>query len=262
MSAVLRNNIRTTGSGTRPILFVHGFGCDQAMWRFVAPRFEEGFKVVTMDHVGAGASDPTAYDSAKYGTMSGYADDIVEIGEELGIRNGILVGHSVSAMIAAIASIRAPHMFDTLVMVAPSPRYIDDDGYAGGFSAEDIEELLEAFDENPLAWSASMAPVIMGNPDQPHLGAELTDSFCRTDPDIARQFARVTFTSDNRADLPKITARTLILQCRDDIIAPEAVGAYVHRQIPDSVLITLDATGHCPNLSAPEAVVSAIGAFL
>jgi len=262
MSIIARNNIKISGNGDRPILFIHGFGCDQAMWRYVTPHFEDGFRVITIDQVGAGGSDLTAYDPQKYSSLNGYAADIGEIGTELGLRKGILVGHSVSAMIGTLASIAAPEMFDTLVLVAPSPRYIDDGDYEGGFTSGDIEELLEAFDENPLAWSASMGPAIMGNPDRPELGQELAESFCRTDPEIARQFARVTFTSDNRADLPHVTARTLILQCRDDFIAPEAVGIYIHERIPGSELVLLDATGHCPNLSAPDAVVHAIKAFV
>ncbi|QXI65839.1 alpha/beta fold hydrolase (plasmid) [Paracoccus marcusii] len=243
------------------MMFAHGFGCDQAMWRFVAPRFENAFKVVTCDHVGSGGSDVRAYDPQKYASIDGYADDLVEIGSELGIHDGILVGHSVSAMICALASIRAPEMFRTLVMVCPSPRYIDDENYVGGFSAEDVDDLLASLAENPMAWSASVAPAIMGNASRPELGEELTESFCRLDPQIANDFARATFTSDNRADLLKVTARTLILQCRDDIIAPECVGQYVRDHVADSELVLLSATGHCPNLSAPDEVVAAIREF-
>jgi sigma-B regulation protein RsbQ len=262
LSAVSRNNVKVSGSGERPMLFAHGFGCDQAMWRFVAPRFEDTFKVVTIDHVGAGGSDFSAYDSEKYATLDGYADDIVEVGRELGMRSAIFVGHSVSSMIGILASIRAPELFDTLVLVGPSPRYIDDADYVGGFGMSDIEELLASFADNPLAWSAAMAPAIVGNNDRPELGRELTESFCRTNPRIAQEFARATFTSDNRADLPKVTARTLILQCRDDIIAGENVGEYVRDHIDGSTLVLLDATGHCPNLSAPDEVVKAIRAFV
>lgn len=262
MSSAVRNNVKSAGSGERAMLFAHGFGCDQAMWRYVAPHFENAFRVLTMDHVGAGGSDLDAYDAQKYATLDGYAADIVELGRELGIRNGIFVGHSVSAMIGVLASLKAPEMFDTLIMVGPSPRYIDDGDYVGGFAAADIEELLLSFADNPLAWSATMAPAMMGNAGRPELGDELTQSFCRTDPKIALQFARATFTSDNRADLPKVTARTLILQCRDDIIAGESVGAYVHDHIAGSKLVLLDATGHCPNLSAPAEVTSAILEFV
>jgi sigma-B regulation protein RsbQ len=194
--------------------------------------------------------------------LDGYATDIVEIGRELGLENAIFVGHSVSAMIGALASLKAPGMFSELVMVGPSPRYIDDDGYVGGFSREQVDELLEFLADNHLGWSAAMAPAIMGNPDRPELGETLTNSFCATDPDIAREFARVTFLSDNRDDLSRVTARTLILQCRDDIIAPTSVGEFVHAHIPNSQLMLLDATGHCPNLSAPDEVTAAIRAFV
>jgi sigma-B regulation protein RsbQ len=262
MSCLRRNNVKLSGKGDRTILFAHGFGCDQSMWRHVAPAFEAEFRVVLFDTVGAGGSDLTAYDAAKYSSLSGYADDIVEIGEELDLTDAIFVGHSVSAMIGALASLKAPTLFSELVMVGPSPRYIDDGDYIGGFGADQIEELLTFLAENPMGWSQAMAPAIMGNPDRPELGEELTASFCRFDPVIAKDFARATFTSDNRADLSKITARTLILQCSQDIIAPDQVGAYVHAAIPGSMLIHLEATGHCPNISAPREVISAIQAFV
>lgn len=244
------------------MMFAHGFGCDQNMWRFVAPAFEADFRTVLFDHVGAGRSDLGAYDSQKYASLDGYADDVVEIGRELGLKGAVFVGHSVSAMIGALASLKAPELFESLVMVGPSPRYIDDGEYQGGFSAPQIEELLASLDDNHMGWSAAMAPAIMGNPDRPELGEELANSFCRTDPEIAKQFARVTFTSDNRGDLVKVAVRTLILQCRDDIIAGEEVGEYVHRHVPRSELVILEATGHCPNLSAPAQVIGAIRAFV
>ncbi|MBU0583453.1 MAG: alpha/beta hydrolase [Alphaproteobacteria bacterium] len=244
------------------MVFAHGFGCDQNMWRLVAPAFEADYKVVVFDHVGAGHSDLSAYDPVKYASLQGYADDVVAICRELGLSEVIFVGHSVSAMIGALASIKAPDLFDSLVMVGPSPRYIDDTDYTGGFTAPQIDELLDSLADNHMGWSAAMAPAIMGNPDRPDLAAELTDSFCRTDPAIAKAFARVTFTSDNRADLPNITARTLILQGSDDIIASERVGEYVHAQVPNSRLVYLKASGHCPNLSAPEEVIAAIRDFV
>jgi sigma-B regulation protein RsbQ len=244
------------------MVFAHGFGCDQNMWRYVSPAFEDRFQVVLFDHVGAGGSDLKAYDPAKYSALDGYAGDVVEIGNELGLKNAIFVGHSVSAMIGLLASLRAPGMFKSLVMVGPSPRYIDDDGYVGGFKQEQITELLDFLADNHMGWSATMAPVIMGNADRPELGQELTNSFCQTDPDIAKEFARVTFNSDNRADLAKVTIPTLILQCSEDVIAPLSVGEYVHKQIPNSKLVILKATGHCPNLSAPEEVIAAMRAFV
>jgi sigma-B regulation protein RsbQ len=258
-----RNCVRVSGvPDGRPIMFVHGFGCDQAMWRFVAPDFGVDHRVVLLDLVGSGNSDLSAYDAEKYGSLKGYAADIVEICRELDLSDVVLVGHSVSAMIGVLAWQQAPERFGALVMVGPNPRYVDDGDYVGGFSRTDIVGLLDALDANHLGWSTQMAPVIMGNPDRPELADELTNSFCRTDPDIARQFARVTFLSDNRADLPGISVPTLVLQCSDDAIAPEVVGRYVHEKIPGSRFVTLGATGHVPHLSAPEETTAAIRAFL
>lgn len=262
MAVIERNNVQVQGAGEGTIVFAHGFGCDQNMWRFVEPAFRDRYRTVLFDHVGAGRSDLAAYEEGKYSHLRGYASDVVEIGQALGLENAIFVGHSVSAMIGALASIDAPGMFGKLVMVGPSPRYIDDGDYFGGFSASQIEELLASLADNHLGWSAAMAPAIMGNPDRPELGEELTNSFCRTDPEIARHFARTTFTSDNRADLNKVRADTLILQTRDDIIASEQVGEYVKREIEGSRIVYLDATGHCPNLSAPAAVIAAMNEFL
>ena len=262
MSVIERNNVHVRGAGSKAMVFAHGFGCDQNMWRFVAPSFENDYRVVLFDHVGAGGSDLSAYRPEKYASLSGYAEDVVEIGRELRLRDAVFVGHSVSAMIGALASLKAPDMFESLVMVGPSPRYINDGEYVGGFTEAQIEELLESLADNHMGWSAAMAPAIMGNPDRPELGQELTNSFCRTDPDIAKAFARVTFKSDNRRDLDKIRARTLVLQCSDDIIAPQQIGEYVHAHVAGSQLIHLEATGHCPNLSAPDEVIAAIRAFV
>jgi sigma-B regulation protein RsbQ len=262
LNILARNNVHVSGRGERAMVFAHGFGCDQNMWRFVAPAFENDFKVVLFDHVGAGGSDLAAYDTRKYSTLAGYADDVIEIGRELNLKDAVFVGHSVSAMIGVLASLKAPGMFGQLVLVGPSARYIDDGNYIGGFSEQQIGELLTFLEDNHMGWSAAMAPSIMGNPDRPELGEELTNSFCRTDPEIAKAFARVTFTSDNRADLPKVTVPTLILQCKEDIIASTEVGEFVHRQIAGSKMVVLDATGHCPNLSAPREVVSAMQAFV
>ena len=211
MSALTRNNVHTRGTGSRAMIFAHGFGCDQNMWRFVAPAFEADFKTVLFDHVGAGHSDLSAYDPEKYATLDGYADDLIEIGNELSLKDAVFVGHSVSAMIGVLASLKAPSLFESLVLVGPSARYINDVDYVGGFSAEQINELLEFLDNNYMGWSAAMAPAIMGNPERPELGEELTNSFCRTDPEIAKAFARVTFMSDNRADLAKVKSRALVL---------------------------------------------------
>jgi sigma-B regulation protein RsbQ len=244
------------------MIFAHGFGCDQNMWRFVAPVFESDFKTVLFDHVGAGHSDLSAYDPKKYGSLDGYADDLIEIGRELNLSGAVFVGHSVSAMIGVLASLKAPDLFESLVLVGPSARYINDHDYVGGFSAEQINELLDFLASNYMGWSAAMAPAIMGNSDRPELGEELTNSFCRTDPEIAKAFARVTFMSDNRADLSKVKARTLVLQCSEDLIAPTEVGRYVHEHIQGSEMVMMRATGHCPNLSAPEETIAAIRAFV
>ena len=263
MTALERNNVVEHGpQDGRPMVFAHGFGCDQNMWRFVWPEFAEGHRIVLFDHVGAGGSDASAFDRDRYASLQGYADDVLEICHELDLTDVVFVGHSVSAMIGVLAAVAEPERFGRLVLVGPSPRYIDDEDYAGGFTREDIEGLLESMDSNYLGWSGAMAPVIMGNADRPELGDELTNSFCRADPEIARHFARVTFTSDNRADLPRVRTPSLVLQCADDVIAPDAVGEYVDRQLPDSRLVRLRATGHCPNLSAPDETVGAIEAFL
>ena len=262
MSIARRNNVRTAGSGKRSMVFAHGFGCDQNMWRLVAPSFEREFRTILFDQVGAGGSDSSAYDPERYGTLAGYATDLVQIAAELKLRDAVFVGHSVSAMIGVLASLADPAIFAELVLVSPSPRYIDDGAYRGGFTAQEIDELLASLADNHLGWSAMMAPVIMANADRPELGEELTNSFCRTDPAIARDFARVTFTSDNRTDLAKVTARTLILQCREDAIAPVEVGEYVRDHVRGSEMVLLGATGHCPNLSAPDEVIAAIRAFV
>jgi sigma-B regulation protein RsbQ len=258
-----RNRVRLSGvpSG-RPMLFAHGYGCDQEMWRFLVPEFEVDHRVVLFDYVGSGKSDLSAYDPDRYGSLRGYAADVVDICRELGLSDVVFVGHSVSAMIGVLALQQAPDLFGALVMIGPNPRYVDDDGYVGGFSRPDIVGLLDALDANHLGWSAQMAPVIMGNPDRPELAQELTNSFCRTDPDIARQFARVTFLSDNRDDLPGVAVPTLVLQCSQDVIAPDVVGRYVHERIPGSTFTQLAATGHCPHLSAPDETIAAIRAFL
>jgi sigma-B regulation protein RsbQ len=262
VSARSRNNTAVVGNPDGPTLMLaHGFGCDQNLWRLVVPRLAEDFRVVLFDHVGAGRSDLSAWNAQRYATLDGYADDVLAICRELDLRDVVFVGHSVSAMIGVLAAIAEPDRFAKLVLLTPSPRYIDDDGYRGGFSAADIEELLESLESNYLGWSAAMAPVIMGNPDRPELGQELTNSFCRTDPSIARVFARTTFLSDNRGDLAKITTPTLVVQSSVDAIAPPEVGAYVQAAIAGSALVTLDATGHCPQLSAPEATAEAIAAF-
>ncbi len=244
------------------MVFAHGFGCDQNMWRFVWPAFADSHRIVLFDHVGAGNSDWSAFDPQRYSSLSAYADDVLAICDELDLEDVLFVGHSVSAMIGVLAAAERPERFARLILVAPSPRYMDDEGYVGGFTREDIEELLDSLDSNYLGWSSTMAPVIMGNADRPELAEELTNSFCRADPQIAAQFARTTFMSDNRADLARVSVPSLVLQSAQDAIAPPSVGEYVDAQLPDSRLMVLDAVGHCPNLSAPDATVSAMRDFL
>ena len=262
MTVSERQNAAVTGAGERAMVFAHGFGCDHNMWRLVAPAFERDYRVVVFDHVGAGGSDLSAFDPVKYQSLSGYVGDVVELCQELGIRDGVFVGHSVSAMIGVLAAKQAPELFRELILIGPSPRYIDDADYVGGFTEAQIHELLEFLDSNHMGWSQAMAPVIMGNADRPELAEELTNSFCRTDPEIAKRFARTSFLSDNRADLDGVKQRSLILQCADDVIAPRAVGEYVHRRLQNSTLVFMGASGHCPNLSAPEETITAIRAFL
>ena len=257
-----RNNVKVRGDGPVTMVFSHGFGCDQNMWRFLAPQYSARFRTVTFDLVGAGGSDIRAYDPRKYDSLAGYADDLLEVVDEFAAGPVILVGHSVSAMIGMLAGIRSPEKFVAHVMVGPSPCYINDGDYVGGFTREDIDSLLDTLESNYLGWASSMAPAIMGAPNQPELGVELTNSFCRTDPDIAKQFARVTFLSDNRADVPRLDAPTLIVQSNDDLIAPMAVGEYLQRTLPNGMLRVVENVGHCPHLSAPCASADAIDEFL
>ncbi|GAA4658540.1 alpha/beta hydrolase [Amycolatopsis dongchuanensis] len=257
-----RNNVVVTGESGGPVLLLaHGFGCDQNLWRLVVPALARRFRVVLFDHVGSGRADPAAWDARRYSSLDGYAEDVVTLCRELDLRDVVFVGHSVSAMIGVLATIAAPERFAKLVLLTPSPSYLDDEGYRGGFSRADIEELLDSLDSNYLGWSATMAPVIMGNPDRPELAEELTNSFCRTDPAMAKVFARTTFLSDNRDDLPKVPVPSLVIECAHDAIAPREVGAYVRDHIPDCRLVTLDAIGHCPQLSAPGPTAEAIAEF-
>ncbi|MEP7765461.1 alpha/beta hydrolase [Sanguibacter sp. 25GB23B1] len=263
MDALARSNVRVVGTPDGPpMVLAHGFGCDQGMWRYVVPQFEATHRIVLFDHVGAGGSDASAFDPVHHARLEGYASDVVDILEALDLGPVTFVGHSVSAMIGVLAARARPDLVETLVLVSPSPRYIDDDGYRGGFSQDEIDELLETMDDNYLGWSAHIAPVIMGRPDRPELGEELAASFCRMDPAIARHFARTTFLSDNRADLAGVTTPALVVQCRQDAIAPTEVGAYVHERLENSRLVVLDTVGHCPNLSAPDQLVAAIATFL
>ena len=262
MGTLKRNNVVVKGHGKKTLLFAHGFGCDQNMWRYVAPAFINDYKIVLFDHVGAGTSDLTAYDFKKYDKLDGYAEDIIDICRHLDLNEVILVGHSVSSVIGIMAVLLEPKRFHSLIMVGPSPSYINDNDYIGGFTRDQIMELLDSLDNNHLGWSMAMAPVIMGNPDRSELAEELTNSFCRTDPKIARHFARTTFLTDKRNILSDIDLPVLILQCSNDVIAPECVGQYMHDRMANSKLVIMKATGHCPNLSAPQETIDAIKAFL
>jgi len=257
-----RNNVNVRGGDGQAIVFAHGFGCSQVMWRYVAPAFEDDYRVVLFDHIGAGGSDLSAYSIDKYSSLTGYANDLLGILSELEIKNAIFVGHSVSSMIGVLASCLSPEAFKKLILVGPSPRYLNDEGYVGGFDKSEIEELLDFLDSNPLGWSSHMAPIIVGNADRPEHADELKNSFCQADPQIARHFARTIFTADNRADLERVNVDTLVLQCRDDLIAPETVGNFVHQHIHKSQMVLLEATGHCPNLTAPEELIREIKRFL
>jgi sigma-B regulation protein RsbQ len=261
-SVIVRNHVNIIGKGSRVMLLAHGFGCDQNMWRFITPAFEENYKLVLFDYVGSGKSDLSQYNPERYSTLHGYAQDVLDVCEELELKDVIFVGHSVSSMIGVLAAIERPEYFSHLIMVGPSPCYINDDNYFGGFDKKDIEELLETMEKNYIGWANFLAPAIMGRPDIPALGDELAESFCSTDPIIARRFAEVTFFSDNRRDLNKLTVPSLIMQCADDIIAPAAVGSYLAKVLPHSSLSLMKATGHCPHMSEPEETIELIKAYL
>lgn len=257
-----RNNVQVFGSGTQPILFAHGFGCDQNMWRFITPAFESQYKIVLFDYVGCGKSDLTAFNKERYAALEGYAQDVLEICNELNLKDTIFVGHSVSSMIGLLAAIEQPDYFSRLIMIGPSPCYINEEGYLGGFERQDLIGLLDTMEQNYIGWSNFLAPKIMGRPDRPELGAELTASFCSTDPVIARLFAEATFFSDNRKDLPKVKVPSLILQCSEDIIAPIEVGTYLNKNLPQSTLVVLQATGHCPHMSEPAETIASMNDYL
>jgi sigma-B regulation protein RsbQ len=257
-----RNNVKVYGRGMQPMVFAHGFGCDQNMWRFVTPAFENDYRIVLFDYVGSGHSDLGAYDRTRYATLGGYADDLLDVCRALDLRDVIVVGHSVSGIVAVLAAKREPRRFAHLVLIGPSPRYINDADYVGGFERADIDGLLETMEKNYIGWANSLAPAIMANPDRPELATELTESFCSTDPVIARRFAEVTFLSDNRADLADVNVPSLILQCSADIIAPLQVGEYVHRHLPLSTLRVMSATGHCPHMSHPEETIREMKEYL
>lgn len=263
MDVLRRNHVVFSGFGERPIVFAHGFGCDQQMWRFVAPAFEEQYKVVLFDHVGCGKSDLSAYDPERHATLAGYTQDVLEILEAADLRDVIFVGHSVSSMIGVLASLDAAQRISTLVLVGPSPRYLNDPpDYFGGFERADIDGLMDMMESNMLGWASYLAPIVMGEKDPDSLTNELKESFCASDPYIARRFAAATFLADNRADLPLVTVPSLVIQCSDDAIAPLAVGQYVHAHMKNSTLRVLDASGHCPHMTHPAQTTALIRDYL
>jgi sigma-B regulation protein RsbQ len=259
---VSRNHVHVSGRGTQPMLFAHGFGCDQNMWRYVAPAFEHAYRVVLFDYVGSGRSDVQAYDPDRYASLDGYAQDVLDVIHALDLRDIVFVGHSVSSIIGIIAANREPDRFARLILIGPSPRYIDDPPYVGGFARADLEGLLDMMDRNFIGWANFLAPIVAKNPDRPELTAELSESFCSTDPVIARRFAEATFFADNRTDLPHVRPPCLVMQCAEDTIAPTAVGEYVHRSLPRSTFRQMDATGHCPHMSHPDETIRIMKEYL
>jgi sigma-B regulation protein RsbQ len=262
VDVITRNNVTVSGRGTQPMLFAHGFGCDQNMWRFVTPAFEDDYRIILFDYVGSGKSDLAAYDAGRYATLDGYARDVLEICSVLDLRDVVFVGHSVSSMIGVLAANRELRRFSDLIMIGPSPRYVNEDGYVGGFERADLEGLLDLMDRNYIGWANFLAPVIMRNADRPELQQELHQSFCSTDPKIARRFAEATFFADNRADLAAVNIPSLIMQCSDDAIAPMEVGEYLSQMMPKSTMQVLKATGHCPHLSHPEETIQVMKEYL
>jgi sigma-B regulation protein RsbQ len=257
-----RNNVKIFGKGSHPIVFAHGYGCDQKMWRFITPAFENDYQIILFDHVGSGNSDQNAYDFEKYNTLKGYANDLNEMCDELQLEKVIFVGHSVSSMIGILAAAERPELFDKLVLIGPSPCYINDYDYFGGFTKQDIDELIDTLESNYLGWSSFITPVIIGNPEMPEYSEELREGFCNMDPEIAKHFAKVTFLGDNRVDLSRVSTSSLIIQCHPDIIAPVQVGEFVHKELTESEYVLLNTSGHCPHLTAPDQVISSIKSYL
>lgn len=260
---LLRNNVRLTGKGTKTIIFAPGFGCDQTVWSAVSQKFEGDYQVVLFDYVGSGNTDINFYDSNRYSTLEGYAQDILEICATLQLTDAIFVGHSVSCMIGMLASFRHPEYFSHLIMVGPSPCYLNEPPqYTGGFQESELFGLIELMEKNYIGWANIFAATVTNNPSRPQVKQELETRFCSTDPITALNFAKATFFADNRKDLENVIHPTLIVQCSDDIIAPETVTQYTHQHIPNSVLKQLNAIGHCPHMSHPEELSNTIRQYL
>lgn len=264
MNALSRHNVQQTGHGS-PLLFAHGYGCDQSAWRFVAPFFQATHRVVLMDSAGCGLAWPEAYDRARHATLHGHAQDIVDVCEAAGLQGTVLVAHSVNAISAVLAARQRPDLFSALVLLAPSPCYLNDGDYQGGFERHDIDDLLRVLDANHFQWARMMAPVVMGEDNGPELSEELATHFCRMDSSVARHFAEVTFLSDHRDDLDGLNGLgipTLVMQCSRDALAPASVGDYLRTRWPQVEIARLKATGHCPHMSAPSETVAVLQAFL
>lgn len=261
-NVVVRNNVTILGQGDQPLIFAHGFGCDQNMWRFITPAFMDKYQIILFDYVGSGNSDTNAYSSEKYQSLQGYVQDVLDIIETLSLQNSIFVGHSISAMIGLLASIQHPDYFKKLIMIGPSPCYLNDDGYRGGFERSDIAELLDMMEMNFTGWASYMAPIAMSNPEQPALTQELKQTFIAADPIIAKEFAEVTFLSDHRSELSKVSVPSLIIQCSEDSIVPIGVGDYLHHQLKNSTLQLMEAKGHYPHISHPNETIQCIADFL
>ncbi|WP_348753632.1 alpha/beta hydrolase [uncultured Aquincola sp.] len=263
MNVLARHNVRRLGAvGHRPLVFAHGYGCDQQVWQHITPAFEADHELLLFDYVGSGGSDTSAYDRQRHGSLEGHARDLIALCEAAGLQRPVLVAHSVSTMVGVLAARLRPDLFEGLALVAPNPCYINHPGYVGGFERHDVDDLMDVLDQNFFSWARMMAPVIMGNPGRPELGDALANSFCSVDPSIARHFARVTFLADHRADLPQVHTPCLLMQCTDDALAPPAVGEYLQHALPQAELVQLAATGHCPHLSAPAETTAALQRFL
>ena len=262
MNVLKRNNVTVLGEGEKALLFAHGFGCDQNAWKYIKNAFASDYKLILFDYVGAGNSDLAYYDQEKYASLYGYVNDLLEICDTLALKNYIFIGHSVSCMIGALASIKRPDLFEKLIMIGPSPRYINNEEYNGGFDQDTIDSLMEVMEEDYISWARSLAPQIMNTDNGDQLADELTDSFCSIDPEIAKQFAKVTFLADNRKDLPLIPVPSLTIQCSDDMIAPMAVGQYINKHTLNNALVVIEAHGHCPHMSHPAETIAAIKLFI
>lgn len=257
-----RHHVVSMGVGRPVIVLAHGFGCDQRMWRHVAPELASDHRVVLFDHVGAGRSDVSAWRPDRYASLSDYGRDVIEIIESLDCGPVVYVGHSVSGSIGMLAAIARPDLFQHLVMLCPNPCFINDPPYEGGFERADVMDLLELMDRNMSAWANFFAPVAMKNEDRPELRQELQDSLCSGDPVIVRHFAQLVFLADVRAELPKLRVPSLILQGGDDSVAPLSVGDYLHAHLPQSTLLRMVAPGHCPHMSHPQETVALIREYL